>query len=671
VAISAGDAVWTIGADTKPLDKGLDSADARVNKTGANMAANTKKIGAAMTAMGAAVVGGIGVMVKGFADAGDEVQKMSLRTGFSTESLSKLRHAAELSGATLTGLETGFKKMARTVFEASEGVDTYVDALDAVGLTAEELEGLNQEEQFNKIAFALADVEDAGKRAALAQEIFGRAGTQMLPMLAQGEEGLRAMFEEAERLGIVFDQDAADAAARFNDEVLALQESFRGLFKELAEALIPVLNDMIPRIKEVVISVKDWVTAHPELTGTILKVVAAVGALMLALGPILIVLPGIVSAFGLLSGAAGVAAGAAGVGAATTALGAFAAAAAPVVLAGAAIVGAFSIVATGVAALTEKRRAALAEEKAIQAEQDFLLKLGVSNEEEALAKRIELQEQSLQGRRDVLAATKAEMESATGDQLAILEDRANQEADLVSGALLRLNLLREQAGLDEVAQAEATSAAVLGVAESRISGEEAAAEESAAIRETSFEEAANEINAAFEAQKEATKEGQEGINETLESAAEGMVDPYKEAMAEYIESTDNMANRTLTQAQQWEREMIALANSVRSSFADLPTGGGGGGGDNPPGFASGGIVPGRAGGFREVTVGELGPERVILPSGSRIFSAAETQAMGSGLGGITNNFNGPITVRSESDLQAIGQSLGEDISRRLRAKGVN
>ena len=79
--------------------------------------------------------------------------------------------------------------MASTVFDAGLGLKTATDSLDALGISIASLEGLSPEQQFQAFANALAGVEDASTRAALAQDIFGRSGTELLPLFHPGRAG--------------------------------------------------------------------------------------------------------------------------------------------------------------------------------------------------------------------------------------------------------------------------------------------------------------------------------------------------------------------------------------------------------------------------------------------------------------------------------------------------
>jgi len=192
-------------------------------------------IGKAMTIAGGAIVGTLGMMVKSYVKAGDEVHKMALRTGFATETLSELRYAAEISGTDLTSLEKAVKKMQKTIVDASEGMTTYQRAFERIGINYKELQGLHPEHQFEILAKAIAAVEDPTVRAATAQDIFGRAGTKLLPLFAQGVEGMEALRAKARELGMVFDQEAADKAARLADAQATLKGAIQGLTIAIAD----------------------------------------------------------------------------------------------------------------------------------------------------------------------------------------------------------------------------------------------------------------------------------------------------------------------------------------------------------------------------------------------------------------------------------------------------
>lgn len=282
------------------LSAELDRAKNDVKAFASGLGSYHKQIGIAATAAGASILAAAGMSIKAYVDQGDALNDMSMRTGISVESLSELSHAANMAGTDIRTIELGIKKMAKTTLDANEGMATYQRSFDRIGVSYADLQGMSPEDQFEKIAFALGGVEDASVRAATAQEIFGRAGTQLLPLLADGADGMAKVREEAHKLGIVFDQEAADKAAKMDDDMTRLTASTDGLKFALAEALLPTINTLTNKITEVTIKVREWMEEHPLLSSVLMKVAVAVGAVLAVVGPMLIILPQIVAGFRLV-----------------------------------------------------------------------------------------------------------------------------------------------------------------------------------------------------------------------------------------------------------------------------------------------------------------------------------------------------------------------------------
>jgi len=301
MAFLAGAIKSKLELDTSAFSRAIKTAKTNVQGFGGFVEKNSKKFrqfGQAATIAGGAIVGTLGLMVKNYVKAGDEVHKMALRTGFSTERLSELRYAAQIAGADIGALEKGVKRMAKTIVDAGEGMATYQRAFERINVDYEKLIGLSPEEQFDKIATAIANVEDPTVRAATAQDIFGRAGTKLLPLFAAGAEGLEELKQKAHEMGIVFDQEAANKAARLADAQTTLKQAVSGLAILIADHIVPAITGFVEKISGIITKFKDWGKEHEALAGMITKVVSGLGGLLLALGPISMMLPTLIKGVG-------------------------------------------------------------------------------------------------------------------------------------------------------------------------------------------------------------------------------------------------------------------------------------------------------------------------------------------------------------------------------------
>ncbi len=228
----------TLGFKSDEFSQGINKADKELRKFGLSF----NKIGIAAGAFGGAIIAGLSASVKSWAQAGDEIAKLAKKTGMSAEALSELKYAAELSGASIGSLELAYRSMAKAVTEAGEGTKTYVDALARIGLTTADFIGLKPEDQFIKVALGVANLGDELVMSATAQELFGKSGTSLLPLLAEGADGIQRLREEAHKFGVVFTDESSAAAERFNDNLQRMKAALDGVKYGLAEGLAPALE---------------------------------------------------------------------------------------------------------------------------------------------------------------------------------------------------------------------------------------------------------------------------------------------------------------------------------------------------------------------------------------------------------------------------------------------
>lgn len=295
--IRAGRAFVELGVSDK-LTAGLRRAQKQLEAFGAGL----RSIGTRLAGIGVAAAAGLLGTAKVFSEMGDVLDKMSIRTGVSVEALSELGYAAELSGADLEALEAGVRIMQRTLGEAAQGTSTAVEALDRLGLSAAQLAGLSPEQQFKVLADRISKVSDPTLRAAIAMEVFGKAGTKLLPLMADGAAGIEAMQEEARRLGLTVSTETARDAAQLNDALGTLWKVLKQGVFTIGGALAPLLKDIAERITRIIVSATAWIKANRETVVWALKVAAAVavaGVAIIALGYIV---SGIGATLGIVAG---------------------------------------------------------------------------------------------------------------------------------------------------------------------------------------------------------------------------------------------------------------------------------------------------------------------------------------------------------------------------------
>lgn len=319
----------TLSADDQATEivRRLSLAVKQLNAENKASAANTNASAAAATkasssfngmasaiASVAAAIGAVRVLnfVRDTITAADELGKLGLKTGATTEGLSVLAVAASTADLSTEELANGLKFLAKSTTDLAAGSQDAAAAFGALGLSARDLRGLSLDQVLVRIADAQAKFGDgAGKTAALLK-IFGRAGEDLIPLLHDlADGGFDEAAKQAKKLGLIISQDDFKAAQAFNDSLTTLRNTAKGL----ALQLLPLIKG----VTDLATGITNFVAAHPDfsafgagafvaaagataLAAAVGVLVFAVGALDVALAPVL----GLIAALAVLGGAAAV-----------------------------------------------------------------------------------------------------------------------------------------------------------------------------------------------------------------------------------------------------------------------------------------------------------------------------------------------------------------------------
>lgn len=237
----------SITAKSKRFVSGLTKARKAVNGfvskiPGANILLS--KFGAIMS--GAALVG-IGVMVKKQMAAIDAISKLSDELEISTETLVGWGHAADITGTSSEAVHKSIRRMIRTIGEANQGMSSGVLVFKELGLNAKEFADLSPEQSFYKIVEQINGMNSAADKAAYAYKIFGKSGQQMLNLIAQGEDGIKALVKDADELGLAFSRVEGAQVEQANDALGRMGKIFTGIWRKLAIELAPMIEHVAKR----------------------------------------------------------------------------------------------------------------------------------------------------------------------------------------------------------------------------------------------------------------------------------------------------------------------------------------------------------------------------------------------------------------------------------------
>lgn len=295
------------------LIKADDKASAQIGlvsgKLGSLNAQLTQGAKVAATA-GLAVTAAIGGIIISTAKWSEKLAKYSKQFGVSTEFLSEFDHALRLVGTDINSAYMGFKKLAKSASDTSFGLMTYKRIYDDLGISVRNADGSLKgiDQLLYEIADAFKNTTDETKKLAYANDLLGRQGATLIPLLNEGSEGIKKYMEESKKLGHSLSIDAAGGAEELIDSFERIRTSLRGVglivMEELQEPITEFTNkiatETIPRMGDFLRENKGVVggVAKTSLGVTLLsfaflgltKVIAAaaahpvIGAVILGLG---------------------------------------------------------------------------------------------------------------------------------------------------------------------------------------------------------------------------------------------------------------------------------------------------------------------------------------------------------------------------------------------------
>lgn len=234
--------------ETAQLRRGLDSANKKLD----HFAKEASKIGDFFKNTFGAIltfeaVQALAQFVNSGVEAVDAMGKMAQSAGATVAEFSKIAYAARAAGVENEELGSAFEKLAKKMNEAALGGTEQAALFNALGVEVKDASGTmrTSSDVFEDLVDVFSRMEDGVAKTALAQEVFGKSGADLIPVLNAGKQGLADMADEAERFGLVVTDESAAAADAFGDAIGRVGERVNGLAQKVAVDLAPIMTELL------------------------------------------------------------------------------------------------------------------------------------------------------------------------------------------------------------------------------------------------------------------------------------------------------------------------------------------------------------------------------------------------------------------------------------------
>ena len=245
MATEIGAIYGRIGADDSELQAALKRSEKGLSNFGSQLAAAGKAAAVLGAAAAAAAAAGLTLLVKSSLDAIDAQSKLARQVGGSVASIQALERAGDLAGVSGEALAAAAGKLNRSLGEvAATGKGPAKDALDALGLSAEQLTALPVDERMAVLADRFSELGVSTQKQSFYLRELGIRQTEIISLFEGGGDAIRSARAEIDQFGVSVSDVDARAIEAANDALTSISFALKGVGNQLAVAVAPFLQEI-------------------------------------------------------------------------------------------------------------------------------------------------------------------------------------------------------------------------------------------------------------------------------------------------------------------------------------------------------------------------------------------------------------------------------------------
>ena len=187
----------------------------------------------------------LGRMTLGVADEARQIQESAAAIGLSARTYQELRFAFAGKGISEDRVQPTVQIAERSAVAAIRGIKGQTVAFKALGISVRQLKDDTRDPMklLTDISNAISKIKNPGKKIAIADLIFGRNGSQYLPLLDKGY--LAHAATAADKSGAILSDRDVDAGDRVASQWKQLGLQAQGIKNEVAAAAFPIISQLI------------------------------------------------------------------------------------------------------------------------------------------------------------------------------------------------------------------------------------------------------------------------------------------------------------------------------------------------------------------------------------------------------------------------------------------
>jgi hypothetical protein len=240
----------------------------------------------AATGLAAIAIGAAGIASHA-AESASKMYDLSQQTGVSVETLSRFAFAAKQSGVDSGAMQLGLERLSKSAYAAATAPAGAANAYTRLGVAVRDAAGDLRPVQ--DIALDIADkfskMPNGVAKTALAFQILGRSGAELIPFFNEGSAGLQKLMEMSDRLGATLSGPTAEAAHNYQQTLGQISAAADGAANTLMVQMLPALQAVASQMASAASSQtsfgKDFLFALADIGKAIIVIGETMGAVFM------------------------------------------------------------------------------------------------------------------------------------------------------------------------------------------------------------------------------------------------------------------------------------------------------------------------------------------------------------------------------------------------------
>lgn len=193
--------------------------------------------------------------------AAEQIQRVAQITGMSADAVQEFNFAVEMSGGNAESAAATLQRLEKNMVDAKDATSDSSLAFKAMGIEVKDSEGKmrSTEKVLADVAEYFKGTADGAAKTALAMQLMGRGGAQLIPVLNQGADGLKEMNKALDATNSKMSPQQLEKFSQLDDKIDMLGKSWQGFKLAVSEFFEPAYSSIVEGFTSLIQMVTDWI----------------------------------------------------------------------------------------------------------------------------------------------------------------------------------------------------------------------------------------------------------------------------------------------------------------------------------------------------------------------------------------------------------------------------